>query len=73
MKPLEAPDDPGRVTDYSGLGLVDFVVTPHVNRYPAEAVEARLEQWTVRFEVHPLPDDRALVVSGRTLRRVISK
>jgi len=47
MEPLAAADDPGRVTDFQGLELVDFVVIPHVNRYPATVFDERRRECTV--------------------------
>ena len=64
MEPLRTADDPGRVTDFTALGLLDFVVLPHVNRYPPEVFKARRDEWADRLHLRPLADDRALSVTG---------
>jgi dipeptidase E len=63
VEPLAAEDDPGAVTDYRALGLVDFVVLPHANRYPPEVFESRRDEWAGRFPVRLLTDDRAVSVA----------
>ncbi|HKY14325.1 MAG TPA: Type 1 glutamine amidotransferase-like domain-containing protein [Microthrixaceae bacterium] len=72
MEPLAAPDDPGDVSDYAALGLVDFVVLAHVDRYPSGLVEARLRDWEARVDLRPLADDRALVVTEGRVHEVDS-
>lgn len=72
MEPLAAEDDPGVVTDYQALGLVDFVVLPHANRYPPEVFEARRAEWASRFPVRLLSDDRALAATGGTVCEIES-
>ena len=72
MEPLVAEDDPGNVTDYRALDLVDFVVLPHANRYPAEVFEARRVEWATRCPVRFLRDDRALSSTGGAVLEVES-
>ena len=72
MEPLVAEDDPGDVTDYRALDLVDFVVLPHANRYPAEVFEARRVEWATRCPVRFLRDDRALSSTGGAVLEVES-
>jgi dipeptidase E len=72
MEPLAAEDDPGIVTDFTALELVDFVTIPHVNRYPPEVFETRRAQWEGRFDLRPLADDSALSVTGEDVVTVVS-
>lgn len=72
MEPLAAEDDPGAVTDYQALGLVDFVVLPHANRYPPEVFEARRAEWDSQFPIRLLSDDRALSGTGGTVLEIES-
>ena len=72
MEPLAAEDDPGAVTDYRALGLVDFVVLPHANRYPPEVFETRRDEWVGQFPIRLLTDDRALSATGETVVEIES-
>ena len=72
IEPLAGPDDPGEVEEYEGLGLVDFVVLPHVNRHPKESVQARVESWAGRLDLRPLSHDRAIAVTGARIAEVPS-
>ena len=72
MAPLGAPDDPGRVRNTTALGIVDVVVLPHADRRPAEVVTERQRRFGRAYDLRPLPDRRALVVSGREVREVPS-
>lgn len=72
MEPLAAGDDPGSVTDFRALGVVDFVTIPHVNRYPPEVFHARRALWAARFDLRPLRDDRALTVKAGAVQEVDS-
>lgn len=73
LEPLAGPDDPGRVTSYEALGLADFVVLPHANRRPKDAVEARVESWAGRLALRPLADDRAIAVRGGQIAELTSE
>lgn len=64
MAPLAGEDDPGKVADTSCMGLVDFIVIPHVNRHPPEVFEARCRVFGARFKLRPLHDDRAIAIIG---------
>jgi dipeptidase E len=72
LAPLAASDDPGQVTDTTGLGLVDFVVLPHANRRSAEELDGRRRAFGDRLDLRPLADGRALAVSGAAVREVAS-
>lgn len=72
MEPLAAEDDPGVVTDYQALGIVDFVVLPHANRYQPEVFESRRAAWADQFRIRLLADDRALSATGGTVREIDS-
>lgn len=72
MEPLAADDDPGAVTDYRALALVDFVVLPHANRHPREVLKARRDEWTGRLPIRVLSDDQALCISGDTVSEIES-
>lgn len=72
MEPLAAEDDPGSVTDFAALELVDFVTIPHVNRYPPEVFESRRAQWEGRLDLWPLADDSALSVTAEGITNVES-
>lgn len=73
MEPLAGPDDPGRVESHDALGLVDFVVLPHVNRHPKDAVDARVDAWAGRVALRPLADDRAISVRGEQVAELASE
>jgi len=62
ISPLANPDDPGRATDTGCIGLVDFVVIPHVDRHPPEVFEGRRRMFQDRFPLWPLRDDQAVAV-----------
>lgn len=66
IAPNVGSDDPGVTTVTEGLGLVDFVVLPHVGRHPAahhEAIERRFEG---RWPLVRLRDDEAIIVNSET-------
>jgi dipeptidase E len=59
--PAEAPE----LTDYAGLGLVDFLPLPHVNQAKYEAIFARfISDNESVWRIVPVRDDQALVVRG---------
>lgn len=72
LEPLAASDDPGHVTDYAGLGLVDFVVIPHANRYPTGVFVERQAMFEGRFDLRPLPDDQAISSADDGVTRLAS-
>jgi dipeptidase E len=72
MSPLASQDDPGEVIDTTCLGIVDFVVLPHADRRTAEDVDGRERAFGHEFDLRPLRDDRAFVVSLDEVREVPS-
>ena len=62
LTPLIGPDDPGQVKDTRGLGLVDFVVVSHVNRYPANVVAERSRRFNGQYNLKPVKDDEAVAI-----------
>ena len=57
-------DDPGRVTDRSALGLVDFYPLSHANRRPDEKYAPGDGRTFV-----PVRDDEAIIVHGSTWQK----
>ena len=57
-------DDPGRVTDTGGLGLVSFYPLSHANRGRAELYSKIIAEEGDRFDFVTLRDDQAAVVHG---------
>jgi dipeptidase E len=61
------------VTDYQGLGMVDFIVMPHLNRWdadPAFAAELRRFQRATPYPVIGIADNEALLVRRGSITRI---
>jgi dipeptidase E len=65
-------DDPGRVSDTAGLGLVSFYPLSHANRGREQAYARLIAERGDRVEFVPIRDDEAVIVSGRAWRWVPS-
>jgi dipeptidase E len=57
-------DDPGRVTDTAGLGLVSFYPLSHANRGRAELYAQIIAEEGDRYDFVPIRDDQAVIVRG---------
>jgi hypothetical protein len=62
-------DDPGRVTDTAGLGLVPFYPLSHANRGRQERYARLIAERGDRYEFVPMRDDEAVVVTDGTWRK----
>ena len=65
-------DDPGRVSDTAGLGLVGFYPLSHANRGREEAYARIIAEDGDRYEFVPMRDDEAIIVRGSTWRKLPS-
>jgi dipeptidase E len=60
---FDSPDAAPELTDYTGLGLVDFLPLPHVNQVKYVAVFSRfIAENEAAWRIVPIRDDQALVV-----------
>lgn len=57
-------DDPGRVTDTAGLGLVSFFPLSHANRGRAELYSQIIAEQGYRYDFVTIRDDQAVIVHG---------
>jgi dipeptidase E len=64
-------DDPGRVTDTEGLGLVPFYPLSHANRGRAELYAQIIAEEGDRYDLVPLRDDQAVVVVQGSVRQIV--
>lgn len=55
-------DDPGRVTDTAGLGLVSFYPLSHANRGREERYARIIADEGDRYDFLPIRDDQAVIV-----------
>lgn len=66
ITPMDDPADAPRLTDLSGLGLVDVVVVPHADglSYPAAVIERVVAEYGASHPLRLLNDDQAFLVTG---------
>jgi dipeptidase E len=62
-------DDPGRVTDLTGLGLISFYPLSHADRGREQRYARLIAEYGDRYEFVPVRDDEAVVVRGRRWER----
>jgi dipeptidase E len=65
-------DDPGRVSDTAGLGLVSFYPLSHADRGREQTYAQLIAERGDRYEFVPIRDDEAVLVNGRFWRRLPS-
>jgi dipeptidase E len=64
LKRYWGDDDPGRVTDTAGLGLVSFYPLSHANRGRAEFYSQVISEEGDRYDFVTIRDDQAVIVRG---------
>jgi peptidase E len=64
LAPYRFDDDPGRVDDTAGLGLVGFYPLSHANRGREEAYARLVAEHGHRYEFVPMRDGEAIIVDG---------
>jgi peptidase E len=62
-------DDPGRVTQTAGLGLVSFYPLSHANRGREESYARVIKELGDRYEFVPMRDDEVIIVKGSAWER----
>lgn len=61
--PMDAPEKGGGLTDYKGLGLIDFYVVPHLeNREMGAAAKEIVGLYAESLELKAITDNQAILV-----------
>lgn len=62
---MDSPDKAPDLTDYSGLGLVDFYVVPHLgNQVLGAGAEKIIEKYSNELDLKIITDEQAILVEG---------
>ncbi len=65
VRRMDSPAKAPSLTDYSGLGIVDFYPLPHFGNAPfKKACEAIAGEYRERLDLRPLGNGQALIVRG---------
>ena len=61
---MDVPEKAPELTDYTGLGLVDFYIVPHIgNDEMGEAAEKAVEEYNFRLDLKAITDEQLIQVS----------
>ncbi len=61
---MDSPEKAPELTDYTGLGLVDFYIVPHIgNDEMGEAAEKAVEEYNFRLDLKAITDEQLIQVS----------
>lgn len=74
IEPMKYLDDPSKapsLSDYSGMGLVDFVLLPHFdNKKYDDAYKKLMKEYKNIYKLQPLADNQAIIVNGNEIKIV---
>lgn len=60
---MDSPDKASDLTDYTGLGLVDFYLVPHIgNRDMGEAAEKAVREYSSNLDIKAITDGQLILV-----------
>lgn len=66
---MDSPEKAPELTDYTGLGLVDFYIVPHIgNKEMGEAAEKAVEEYNSRLDLKIITDRQIIQVDGENLK-----
>ena len=66
---MDSPDLAPELTDYTGLGLVDFYIVPHIgNPQMGEAAEKAVEEYSGRMNIKAITDEQIILVEGESVK-----
>lgn len=66
---MDTPEKAPELTDYTGLGLVDFYIVPHIgNKEMGEAAEKAVEEYNSRLDLKIITDRQIIQVDGENLK-----
>ncbi len=66
---MDSPEKAPDLTDYTGLGLVDFYIVPHIgNEEMGEAAKKAVEEYNSRLDLKIITDRQVIQVDGENNR-----
>ena len=66
---MDSPEKAPELTDYTGLGLVDFYIVPHIgNKEMGEAAEKAVEEYNSKLDLKIITDRQIIQVDGENLK-----
>ena len=66
---MDSPEKAPELTDYTGLGLVDFYIVPHIgNEEMGEAAEKAVEEYNSRLDLEVITDKQVIQVEDKSYR-----
>lgn len=66
---MDSPEKAPELTDYTGLGLVDFYIVPHIgNAEMGEAAEKADEEYNSRLDLKAITDKQVIQVEDKSCR-----
>lgn len=66
---MDSSEKAPELTDYTGLGLVDFYIVPHIgNKEMGEAAEKAVEEYNSRLDLKIITDRQIIQVDGENLK-----
>ena len=66
---MDSPEKAPDLTDYTGLGLVDFYIVPHIgNEEMGEAAKKAVEEYSSRLDLKIITDRQVIQVDGENNR-----
>ena len=66
---MDSQEKAPELTDYTGLGLVDFYIVPHIgNEEMGEAAEKAVEEYNSRLDLEVITDKQVIQVEDKSYR-----
>ena len=66
---MDSSEKAPELTDYTGLGLVDFYIVPHIgNEEMGEAAEKAVEEYNSRLDLEVITDKQVIQVEDKSYR-----
>ena len=66
---MDSPEKAPELSDYSGLGLVDFYIVPHIgNEEMGQASEKAVEEYNSRLDLEVITDKQVIQVEDKSYR-----